>query len=123
VLDASVILAVVLEEAGAENIYPLMEAGLISAVNVAEVVARLQDYGIADEAIDIGLAELCLNIVPFDGGHAMIAGKLRAGTRKAGLSLGDRACLALAIAEEAVAVTMDRAWAKLDLPVQVQLAR
>ena len=123
VLDASAVLAVALGERGAENVYPLMITAWISAVNLSEVVARLQDYGVADDAIDLSLGELDLNIVAFSGDHATVAGKLRRLTRPAGLSLGDRACLALAIAEGATAVTMDRAWARLALPVPVLLAR
>lgn len=123
VLDASVLLANLFEEHGAEALDPILPNSLIGAVNLAEVVTKLQERGTTDEEIDETLADLRIEIVPFDVAQAVAAGKLRAATRRAGLSLGDRACLALAMAEDATAVTMDRSWAALDLSVAIRVAR
>ncbi|MDP3523658.1 MAG: PIN domain-containing protein, partial [Hoeflea sp.] len=66
---------------------------------------------------------LRFDVVPLDTETALLAGRLREATRGRGLSLGDRACLALAIRENAIALTADRNWADLDLPCKVELIR
>ena len=123
VVDASAVLAVLLDEPQAERVRPLLTHSAIGAVNLSEVVAKLQERGMPDEAIDRALGHLDLAVVPFDSVHAMAAGKLRASTRSLGLSLGDRACLALAMACGVPAVTTDRGWATLDIGAEVMVAR
>ena len=123
VLDASALLAVMLGEPGAEPILEILPGAVIGAVNLAEVVAKLQERGVPDAEIDRNIAELDLPVIPFDAGQAMSAGKLRTRTRGLGLSLGDRACLALAMARELPAVTTDRGWMALDIGVSVIVAR
>lgn len=123
VLDASALLAVMLEERGAEKVRELLPGAIVGAVNLAEVVAKLQERGAPDENIDRNIARLNLPVIPFDAAHAMTAGKLRARTRSLGLSLGDRACLALALARGLPAVTTDRGWAALDIGAEVIVAR
>ena len=123
VLDASALLAVMLGETGADAVHAVLDRAKIGAVNLSEVVAKLQERGVPDDAIDQSLADLDLAVVPFDQDQAMRAGKLRRATRGAGLSLGDRACLSLAGALAAVAITTDLAWARLSLDVEIELAR
>lgn len=123
VLDSSAVLAVIFEEPGAENVYPILERASISAVNLSEVVTKLVEREGTDEDISADLNDLKLNVVSFESDQAVTAGLLRRTTRVRGLSFGDRACLALAAAEQATVVTTDRAWAELDLPVPVLLLR
>lgn len=123
VLDASALLAVMLEERGAEKIRELLPGAIVGAVNLAEVVSKLQERGAPDENIDRNIARLDLPVIPFDTAQAMAAGKLRVRTRSLGLSLGDRACLALALARGLPAVTTDRGWAGLDVGAEVIVAR
>jgi PIN domain nuclease of toxin-antitoxin system len=123
VLDASALLAVMLEERGAEKVRELLPGAIVGAVNLAEVVAKLQERGAPDENIDRNIARLNLPVIPFDAAQAMAAGKLRARTRSHGLSLGDRACLALALERGLPAVTTDRGWAALDIGAKVIVAR
>lgn len=123
VLDASVLLAIILGEIGAADAKPWLANACIGAVNLSEVVARLADLGFTAEFIDEGLAELDLDIRPFDRAQAERAGLLRPQTRRLGLSFGDRACLALAAELERVAVTADRAWTGLDIGVEIELIR
>ena len=123
VLDASALLAVMLGEAGAEAVHAVMANAQIGSVNLSEVVAKLQEHGVPDDAIDQSLADLDLPVVLFDQEQAIRAGKLRLVTRGAGLSLGDRACLAVAATLGAVAITTDRAWANLSIDVEIALAR
>jgi PIN domain nuclease of toxin-antitoxin system len=123
VLDASALLAIMLGESGADAVHAVLDRAKIGAVNLSEVVAKLQERGVPDDAIDQSLADLDLTVVPFDQDQAMLAGKLRLVTRHAGLSLGDRACLAVATSLGAVAITTDQAWTKLRIKVEIKFAR
>lgn len=122
VLDASALLAVMLGEPRSEGVIPLLSGAEIGAVNLAEVVAKLQERGVPDAEIERDIAELDLPVIAFDETLAMAAGKLRNRTRNLGLSLGDRACLALALARGLPAVTTDRGWSALDIGVEVIVA-
>jgi len=123
VLDASAVLCLLQEEKGAERVARLLPAAVIGAVNYAEVVGKLVESGI-DEATADGLIDtLQLKVIPFDRIQARLAGALRASTRKFGLSLGDRACLALAAAEGAIALTCERVWTKFEAPCKVEALR
>jgi ribonuclease VapC len=123
VLDASALLAVMLGEPGADAVNAVLDRAKIGAVNLSEVVAKLQERGVPDDAIGLSLADLDLPVVPFDKDQAMCAGKLRLATRSAGLSLGDRACLAVADSLDAVAITTDQAWTKLSVNIKIAFAR
>ncbi len=123
VMDASALLAAIQDESGAERVEHHLEAACIGAANLAEVVGTLQDRGMSDSAIDAVLAELDLDVRPLDEPLAVATGKLRRETRSHGLSLGDRACLALAHSLGAKALTSDRAWQNLSLPVEIEVIR
>ena len=123
VLDASAILAVVQSETGAEVVLEAIPDGVISVVNISEVVAKLTDRGYRDDAIRKELRELNLAVKDFDEDQAYAAGMLRPLTRDRGLSLGDRACIALGIRLGLVVLTADRSWAGLDVGVDVRLVR
>jgi ribonuclease VapC len=122
-LDASALLAVMLGEPGADAVQAILGQARIGAINLSEVVAKLQERGVPDDVIDQSLADLDLPVAPFDQDQAIRSGKLRLATRGAGLSLGDRACLAAAATLGAVALTTDKAWARLSIDVEIELAR
>jgi PIN domain nuclease of toxin-antitoxin system len=122
-LDASAVLAMMLGEDGGEQVRERLASSQISAVNLSEVVAKLQDGGVPDEVITSSLAEMNFDVLAFDQGQAVRAGLLRTGTRSIGLSLGDRACLSAAESRDAVAVTTDRAWSKLKVGIAVDVLR
>lgn len=122
VLDASALLAVLLDEPGSE-VVSAARPRCTSAVNAAEARTRLVDLGVDPVQADRSIALLETPIADFTAMHARSAAELRRLTRKAGLSLGDRACLALAQAIGGKAFTADRAWATLDLPVEVEVIR
>lgn len=111
VLDASAVLALMMGEIGAERVAAVLPGALMSTVTVAEVVAKIveRDAAAATKAYR-SIEELGIAMVPFDGDQALLCGALRGLTRAAGLSLGDRACLALAKAREMPVLTADRAW-------------
>jgi PIN domain nuclease of toxin-antitoxin system len=123
VLDASALLCLLFEEPGAERVEAVFAEAPISAANHAEVLAKLVDRGQPAEEAIAGLRELDLEVIAFDRAQAEIAAGLRARTRSSGLSLGDRACLALAMSRKAVALTTDRAWAELRAGVRVEVVR
>jgi ribonuclease VapC len=122
-LDASALLCLLLEERGAEKVLAALPGCVISAVNLSEVVAKLSDHGGEADAIEAALTSLDLDVIAFDREQARLAGLLRAQTRKLGLSLGDRACLALGVVRNVAVLTCDATWTKLDIGCVVELAR
>jgi ribonuclease VapC len=124
VLDASALLAVLNREPGADKLTPqLLSAGVSSTVNLAEVQSKLVSRGInPDEAWDASISPI-REAAAFTAEQAKIAGSLIAQTRAFGLSLGDRACLALGIALKAPVYTADRSWKNLKLGVRVHVVR
>jgi ribonuclease VapC len=123
VLDASAVLAYLRREPGAANVMASIDGAWLSSVNVVEVVQKLVEDGHADDNIRLSLRSLTCKVAVFDEQLGIDAGFLRKATRRLGLSLGDRACLALAAQFGLPAMTADRAWAELDLGVEVVLIR
>jgi len=110
VLDASAVLALLLGEAGATKVASVLSEAQISAVNYAEVFTHYAKLGVSQADIEDLVGSLSIAIVPFDGELAKVAGMLRPLTIEAGLSLGDRCCLALAKSATLPAWTADRQW-------------
>jgi ribonuclease VapC len=116
VLDASALLAHLRDEPGADVVSEAIASGaVISTVNLAEVFSRVADRGedpakLAAELTHSGLLDGAITVEPFTAADAIDAGRLRPLTRDAGLSLGDRACLALARRLDAPALTADTDW-------------
>lgn len=123
VLDASALLAAMLGEAGAEVVETYFADACISAVNLSAVVAKLAERGVPVASIHESLSDLDLDVRDFDTVQALRAGEMRNATRSLGLSLGDRACLALAGEQKATAITTDAAWAEIDPGIAIELAR
>jgi PIN domain nuclease of toxin-antitoxin system len=123
VLDASAILALIQGEPGADVVDDALSGAMVSAVNVAEVATRLSDVGMPDEEVRATVRDLRMDIVSFDGALAFGSAALRGATRAKGLSLGDRACLALAVANDAPALTADRSWGELEVGIEIRMIR
>ena len=121
VLDASALLCLLKSEQGAERVLAVMPRAVISAVNLCEVYGKLADAGGSEDRIAQAIGGLHLRVELFDDEYARRAGMLRPLTRSLGLSLGDRACLALAQHREATALTTDRIWADLSDLVKVSV--
>lgn len=123
VFDASAVLAVARREPGAEPLAPLRDRALLSAVNAAEVYAKLLAAGLTESQVADGLRAVVRRVVAFDDEQSRLAGAVHAATRGRGLSLADSACLALGRVRQATVYTADRAWADLDVGVRVELIR
>lgn len=123
VLDASALMALIRGEAGADRVLASLPSAIISTVNLAEVQTKLVAAGLEEKLAWWHIAEAGCGAVSFDEEQARVAGGLIRVTRPLGLSLGDRACLALAIKREAAVYTTDRAWKSLDLGIEIQVIR
>jgi PIN domain nuclease of toxin-antitoxin system len=124
VLDASVVLAVLFEERGAEKMTDeIMDRAVIGMVNLAEVQSKLVKLGHApeDALSDAHLLESAPE--PFTADQAKIAGSLITTTEKYGLSLGDRSCLALAISLKVPVYTTEQVWRNLKLGIPIHVIR
>lgn len=114
VLDASALLAVLFQEPGAEVVAAQLDGSSMSTLNYSEVLARFARDGHDVARVDGELGRLRLHLVDFDRALAVTAAALVPRCRPLGLSLGDRACLALGLVAAAPVLTADRAWSALD---------
>lgn len=124
VLDASAIMAVIQAEPGREQLtQELLANAVCSAVNLAEVHAKLTSRGLPSHGAWEYATSPIVEIVPFDADQARISGDLVTQTKQLGLSLGDRACLALGIALQAPIYTAEKIWSKLKVGVPIHVIR
>lgn len=123
VLDASALLAFLHDEPGADRVRQALDGAVVSAVNWAEVVQkslwrRADVVGMQEQFTEIGVV-----FEPFTTVQAETAAHLWEKTRRHGLSLAGRACLALAIERQAAVLTADQVWAELALGIEIQSLR
>lgn len=124
VLDASAVLAVLNEEPGSDAVIRFIATGaVVSTVNLSEIVTKLSERGMPEEVIHETLDSLSIIVYDFDRAIAYKAGLLRLSTKQWGLSLGDRACLALAQHLKLPAVTADKVWGNLSLSIDIRIIR
>lgn len=124
VLDASAMLAVLNNEPGADRLTDeILSTAACSTVNLAEVQGKLVHEGMPPEKAWLAALSSISEAVDFTPEHARLAGNLIAQTRPFGLSLGDRACLALALERNTAVYTTDRLWKKLKLTIPIHVIR
>jgi PIN domain nuclease of toxin-antitoxin system len=123
VLDSSALLALLGNEHGADQVEQVLDAALVSCVNLTEVLTKLTDRGVPEPEQRRIVENLGLAVSDFDCNAAWISAGLRTATKSHGLSLGDRACLALALRYGVPALTADGRWADVDLGVEIRLIR
>ncbi|MCA9957054.1 MAG: type II toxin-antitoxin system VapC family toxin [Ardenticatenaceae bacterium] len=123
VLDASALLAFLFQETGQELVAPHLEDCCLSTVNLSEVVGRFVRDGHDAEAVLNKLLSTQIEIVPFSAQQAGVAALLLPLGKSLGLSLADRACMALAMTRNVPVLTADAIWQELDLPIEVNLIR
>ncbi|MBJ7418075.1 MAG: type II toxin-antitoxin system VapC family toxin [Niveispirillum sp.] len=113
VLDSSAVLALLKAERGADQVAQALPGALVSTVNLAEIVSKLHEDGWPTAFISDVIERLDLRVISFSVEQAKTAGIMRISTKRLGLSLGDRACLALAKERHAAVLTADGAWCQL----------
>jgi ribonuclease VapC len=122
-LDASALLAFMFRESGHEQVAEVIGESCLSTVNLAEVLGRFVRDGHNGAAVLTRLQSIAIELVPLSVSHAALIAEMLPKTQALGLSLGDRACLALAAAREIPALTADQSWIKVDIGVDIQLIR
>lgn len=123
VWDASALLLLLQQEPGWQELGPLLPESAMNSVNLSEVSVKLLESGGASGMTREILEGLPIEIHDFTTDLAYRAAELRGPTKHLGLSLGDRACLALGLSLRAKILTGDRAWLGLDLGVEIEFAR
>jgi PIN domain nuclease of toxin-antitoxin system len=106
-----------------DRVEAVLADACIGTVNYCEVLGKLIDAGMPEQAARESVELLNVEVVGFDADLARLAAVLRSTTKKLGLSLGDRSCLALALARRNTAVTAERVWPKLKIGVKIELIR
>jgi PIN domain nuclease of toxin-antitoxin system len=123
VLDASALLAYLQDEPGSDTVKAVLRDASISSVNWAEIIQKALASDVDITGLRADLEALGVRLEPFTPEQAEVAGKLWQHTRALGLSLGDRACLALALERGEPAYTTDSAWRRLDLGLTIETVR
>ena len=121
VLDASALLALLQEERGADEVEGLLDGASMSCVNLSEVIQKAEQHGVETVGLEYDLEALGIEFRDFDVAMARPTAELWSAGK--GLSLGDRACLALAEVTDATAITADRRWVIDGLGVDVRVIR
>jgi len=123
VIDASVVLAYLRDEPGGDVLVLDNGPFCLSSVNLAEVMTKVIDLGLSTDDVTRVLKKLPIENFDFGKDDAVRTAKFRTASRRLGLSLGDRACLALAARLATPVLTADTAWAELDLDIDIRLIR
>ena len=125
VLDASAVIALIMGEPGADAVEAVIASSSMTTINLSEAVGYFARNGASEAEIREWIGALELEIVPLDMELAYLAGFLLPDTRQAGLSLGDRACPALARRLGVRALTADHAWSLVahEVGVEIELIR
>ena len=123
VMDASAVLASILGEPGAELVDRQLRQAAVTTVNLAEILSRMAARGDSPRAVHEDLEEAGVLFVNVDVELATVAAELFAATRPAGMSVGDRTCIALAMRLDCPAMTADRRWQAASLTVPIMYIR
>jgi len=122
-LDASALLAAILDEKGGDTVQQRIEESLVSSINWSEVLQKLNKAGVNTLEVATALKAMGLEITPFEEADANIAAELWPVTKALGLSLADRACLATGRRLKISVITADKAWQSLDTEQKIELIR
>lgn len=123
VLDSSVLIAILKNERFDDDVVDIIDGAVMSAANYAEVWTKVYDFGLTDAPRTNVALSLLSRVEPFTESQARLAAALRIATKSAGLSLGDRACLALALEIGGDVYTADRQWSNIRVGCTIHLIR
>lgn len=121
--DASSLLAVAFREPGGEVARAALRGSLVSSINWSEVIQKVQARGKDTKQLAQLYIGLGVTIVPFGLETAERTASLYSETRAYGLSLGDRACLALGLETSREVYTADTRWTEISLEIKVTAIR
>ena len=118
VLDASALLALINGEKGADKVEPLIGRIVMSSVNITEVASKIYDLldSNNEEQCKLSIEPFIDSVIEFDKTQCYLTAALKNQTKNQGLSLGDRACIALGILTDLPIYTADKAWGELKIP-------
>ncbi len=122
-LDASALLAFLFRESGHERVAAYINDSCMSAVNLSEVIGRFARDGHNAQTALRKITATNIEIVPFSANQAALSAAFLPQTRSLGLSLADRACLALAFSRGIPALTADQTWQQSDVGVEIIVIR
>lgn len=126
-LDASCVIAWLFNEPGADEIEPMLSTSYITAVNMAEVITKVERLSGQGQACADDLVEAGLTVMPVGWREIAMMSEIRrvekALPAKAMISLGDAICLSVAAADEMEVWTADRSWVELNLPISMRLVK
>jgi len=123
VLDSSAVLALLQNEAGSAMVRDLIYGALVSAVNLTEIHAKMIGSGFPAPISWKRIVAFQCDVCSYTEDHARVAAELIQITKPFGLSLGGRACLALAIERKATVYTTDKIWKQIPLGIVVEVIR
>lgn len=124
VIDASALLAFLKgEKIALRKLEEILPRSLISSVNYCEVATILGGLGMPEDIIEEVVEETVSKIISFDASQALLAADLRELTKPYGLSLGDRACLALGLTHKLPVYTADKIWSQIHIDIPIELIR
>lgn len=115
ILDASAVLALLFSERGKERVEEILEGSAIGRINATEILTKLVERGASMNEATENFVDLRISVIELDSRQPEKIAELRPHTKQIGLSLGDRACPALVIQENATAITADRSWTSLNV--------
>jgi PIN domain nuclease of toxin-antitoxin system len=119
ILDASALIAFLRNETGAERVREVLTKSGISTVNLSETLGKMVEYGNDLETAAYQVERLRIAVIPFDAEQARIAASLWKTTRSVGMSLGDRACLAVALQTSLPAFTTEKTWGECGIGAKI----
>src|SRR4029079_7517359 len=108
---------------GGDTVTPYIPSAIISAVNMVEVISYMVNRGMDASEVKALVRDLTIEVIPFDNQQAFIAGEMILKTKQKGLSLADRACLALTTVKKLPVLTGDKVWGELNLDIEIKLIR
>lgn len=123
ILDSSALLALIADEKGAETVAHYLSGAKMSTVNISESITTLINKGATFKEAETIVDSLVHDRIAFSDAQSKIAANIVTDTKKFGLSLGDRACLSLAIMENLPVLTADKIWSNLNLDIKIMLIR
>lgn len=123
IFDASALLAIVFEEAGAERAIAYARGGIASTVNMDEVLHKSARRGLRPDLVEAQITKLGIDFIPFDVVHARSTAALHPELSRLGISFADRACLALGLVSGHAILTADTDWPGLGLGIDIRLIR